>query len=109
MASNTRRKSLCLQSFHYSCYKVKISTFRLQTNSPALSKQTKLTPVFKLVPTFLMKFKMEAVNTHNKNQRPKHAKQTMPSCRYHVVGNDFERLVHEPNYTGLQKYSFLHH
>ena len=52
---------------------------------------------------------MEAVNTHNKNQRPKHAKQTIPSHRYHVVGNDFERLVHEPNDTGLQKYSFLHH
>lgn len=39
----------------------------------------------------------------------KHGKQTMPPCRYHVVGNDFERLVHEPNDTGLQKYSFLHH
>ena len=31
------------------------------------------------------------------------------TLRYHVVGNDFERLVHEPNDTGLQKYSFLHH
>ena len=36
---------------------------------------------------------------HNKNQCPKHAKQTMPPYCYHVVGNDFERLVHEPNET----------
>ena len=43
--------------------------------------------------------KMEAVNTHNKNQPPKHAKQTMPPFRCHVVGNDFERLVHERNET----------
>ena len=42
--------------------------------------------------------KTEAVNKHNKNQPPKHAKQTMPPLRCHVVGNDFD-LVHERNET----------